>query len=238
MAEQPRRTPDRLLQEGCIAISRLLLIEDDAPLGEAIRRGLEHSAHAVDWVTRGEDALASVRVETYDVILLDLGLPDVSGLDILRVVRSDRHAAPVIIITAQDRPSQRVAGLDAGADDYLIKPVDLDELAARVRAQLRRKDGRDTEQLTIRDVSLDLIGHTVCLHDEPVSLTAKEYKIAALLMRRAGQFVTKPQIEAVLYDQSRLVESNTVEVAVSALRRKLGRDFIVTARGLGYMVAR
>lgn len=219
-------------------MSRLLLVEDDAPLGGAIKRALEEACHAVDWVAMGEDAVALAGVEAYDVILLDLGLPDLSGLDVLRAIRSARGSPPVIIITAQDRIGQRIGGLDAGADDYLVKPVDIDELAARVRAQIRRRDGRDTQVIAIRDVALDLAGQTLARHDAMIGLTAKEYRVAALLMRRAGQFVSKAQIEAVLYDQERQVESNTVEVAVSALRRKVGREFIVTARGLGYMVPR
>ncbi|WP_216599879.1 response regulator transcription factor [Sphingomonas sp. AP4-R1] len=219
-------------------ISRLLLVEDDPSLGSALRRALEAAGHAVDWATRGEDGIALIEAEAYGVVLLDLGLPDVDGLEVIRAIRSLRHTARIIIITAQDRTSQRIRGLDAGADDYLVKPVDVDELAARVRAQLRRADRRATDLLTVRDIAIDLAGQTVALNGEPVAITAKEYKVLALLMRRAGQFITKSQIEAALYDNERLIESNTVEVAVSSLRRKLGREAIVTARGLGYMVAR
>ncbi|MBQ1499754.1 MAG: response regulator transcription factor [Sphingomonas sp.] len=219
-------------------MARLLLIEDDAPLGRGMRAALEDAGHAVDWARTGEEALLACRSEAYGVVLLDLGLPDVSGLEVLRELRSENRLVPVIVITAQDRITQRIAGLDAGADDYLVKPLDIDELTARVRAQLRRRDGRGSDLLVVRDVALDLGGRTVRLRDQPVALTAKEFRIAALLMRRAGRFVSKAELEAALYDQDQYIESNTVEVAISALRRKLERDFIVTARGLGYMVAK
>ncbi|WP_137861692.1 MULTISPECIES: response regulator transcription factor [unclassified Sphingomonas] len=219
-------------------MARLLLVEDDLPLGKGVKAALEDAGHAVDWVRKGEEALLAYRSEAYGVVLLDLGLPDVSGLELLRGLRSENRLVPVIVITAQDRITQRIAGLDAGADDYLVKPLDIDELAARVRAQLRRRDGRGSDLLVAREVTLDLSGRTVRLRDQPVALTAKEFRIAALLMRRAGRFVSKAELEATLYDQDQYVESNTVEVAISALRRKLDKDFIVTARGLGYMVAK
>ena len=219
-------------------MARLLLVEDDLPLGKGVKAALEDAGHAVDWVRKGEEALLAYRSEAYGVVLLDIGLPDVSGLELLRGLRSENRLVPVIVITAQDRITQRIAGLDAGADDYLVKPLDIDELAARVRAQLRRRDGRGSDLLVAREVTLDLSGRTVRLRDQPVALTAKEFRIAALLMRRAGRFVSKAELEATLYDQDQYVESNTVEVAISALRRKLDKDFIVTARGLGYMVAK
>lgn len=219
-------------------MARLLLVEDDMHLGKGIKAALEDDGHAVDWVRNGEEALLAHRSEAYGVVLLDLGLPDVAGLELLRTLRTESRLVPVVVVTAQDRVTPRIAGLDAGADDYLVKPIDIDELAARVRAQLRRRDGRGSDLLVARDVTLDLGGRTVRLRDRPVALTAKEFRIAALLMRRAGRFVSKAELEATLYDQDQYVESNTVEVAISALRRKLDKDFIVTARGLGYMVAK
>ena len=219
-------------------MARLLLVEDDVSLGRALKGALEAAGHAVDWVQRGEDALLSIRSENYGVFLLDLGLPDLSGLEVLRAFRLENHQVPVIVITAQDLTSQRIAGLDAGADDYLVKPVDIDELAARVRAQLRRRDGRGSDIVVAQHVILDLSGRTVTLREVPVALTAKEFRIVALLMRRVGRFVSKTELETMLYDHDQYVESNTVEVAISALRRKLGREFIITARGLGYMVAK
>lgn len=215
---------------------RLLLAEDDADLGPTMRRALEMEGYVVDLVTRGDDVCAAARADRYDVILLDIGLPRVSGIDVLRALRAAQDATPVIIVTAFDRTQQRIAGLDAGADDYVVKPVDLDELAARVRSQLRRRDGRRNEQVTIGPVTLDFAGNVVTFDGHVVPLTAKEYRVLALLMRRARRFVSKTDLEAELYDQDNWAESNTVEVAISSLRRKLGRDFIRTARGLGYMV--
>lgn len=215
---------------------RLLVAEDDADLGRAMKRALEIDGYVVDLVARGDDALAAAGVASYDVILLDIGLPHMSGLDVLRQLRSQRDATPVIIITAFDRTPHRVAGLDAGADDYVVKPVDLEELAARIRSQLRRKDRRQDDSASVGAVTLDFAGHVATLDGEDVALTAKEFRVLALLMRRARRFVSKADLEGELYDQDQWVESNTIEVAISALRRKFGRDFIRTARGLGYMV--
>ncbi|AXB80031.1 DNA-binding response regulator [Novosphingobium sp. P6W] len=201
-----------------------------------MKRALELDGYVADLFTRGDDVLAAARVASYDVILLDLGLPHMSGLEVLRALRSAKDATPVIIITAFDRTPHRVAGLDAGADDYVVKPVDLEELAARIRSQLRRKDRRQDDSMSVGAVTLDVTGHVAVLDGEPVALTAKEFRVLALLMRRSRRFVSKADLEGELYDQDQWVESNTVEVAISALRRKFGRDFIRTARGLGYMV--
>lgn len=215
---------------------RLLLAEDDADLGPALKRSLELDGHAVDLLVRGDEVTAAASVNRYDVILLDIGLPHLSGLEALRQLRSAGDGTPVIVITAFDRTHHRVAGLDAGADDYVVKPVDLEELSARIRAQLRRRDRLQDNSIRIGDVTLDLSGHTVSLAGEMVALTPKEYRVLALLMRRNRRFVSKTDLEGELYDQEQWIESNTVEVAISSLRRKLGRDFIRTARGLGYMV--
>jgi DNA-binding response OmpR family regulator len=217
-------------------LPRLLLAEDDADLGPAIKRALELEGYMVDLFARGDDLFAAARANAYEVILLDIGLPDRSGLDVLRDLRAAGDATPVIVITAFDRTRQRVAGLDAGADDYVVKPVDMEELAARIRSQLRRRDGRRDNSISIGPVALDFTGHVVTLEGKDVALTAKEFRVLALLMRRSRRFVSKADIEAELYDQDNWAESNTVEVAISALRRKIGRDFIHTARGLGYMV--
>jgi len=217
-------------------LPRLLVAEDDAALGSAMKRALELDGYVVDLFARGDDVLEAASVGDYDVILLDLGMPRMGGLDVLRQLRADGNATPVIIVTAFDRTRQRVAGLDAGADDYVVKPVDLEELAARIRSQLRRKDGRPADSMSVGEVTLDVSGHIAARSGEPVALTAKEFRVLALLMRRARRFVSKADLEGELYDQDHWVESNTVEVAISALRRKFGRDFIRTARGLGYMV--
>jgi len=217
---------------------RILLLEDDPALGQALRRGLEQAGYAVDWMTRGDDLATVEPATTHAVILLDLGLPHLSGLEALRALRARRDTTPVIIITAQDRRDQKVAGLDAGADDYLVKPLDLDEMLARIRAQIRRRDNRSSDLVFAGEMRLDLTGRLAWKGDEPVPITAKEYKILALLMRRLGRFVSKSELEAEVYDDDVEIESNTIEVSISALRRKFGREAIVTARGLGYMTPR
>ncbi|QDK35411.1 MULTISPECIES: response regulator transcription factor [Sphingomonadaceae] len=215
---------------------RLLIAEDDADLGPAMKRALELDGYVVDLVARGDEVGAALAASAYDVVLLDIGLPHMTGLEVLRELRSQRNATPVIVITALDRTTHRVAGLDAGADDYVVKPVDLEELAARIRAQLRRRDRRHDDSLCVGRVTLDFAGHVASMDGEEVPLTAKEFRVLALLMRRSRRFVSKADLEGELYDQDQWVESNTIEVAISALRRKFGRDFIRTARGLGYMV--
>ncbi|NQE63574.1 response regulator transcription factor [Caulobacter sp. RHG1] len=217
---------------------RLLLVEDDPHLGPAMRRALEADRYAVDLAATAEDASAMARVHDYGVVLLDLGLPDGSGLEVLRDIRNRSRTLPVIVVTAQDRVAQRIAGLDMGADDYLVKPVDIDELLARVRAQLRRTEGRADQHLTARNVSLDLAGRVAFRDDQPVALTAKEFKLAALLLRRAGGFVSKEEIDTALHADDTVVSANAIEVTVSSIRRKLGADFVITARGLGYMAPR
>jgi DNA-binding response OmpR family regulator len=217
---------------------RLLIAEDDPMLGAGLRRALERAGYAADWATTGEEAIAASSAQSYALLLLDLGLPEVSGLEVLRAIRSRRPEMPIIIVTAWDRPEQKVEGLDAGADDYVVKPFDLDELLARIRARIRRRDKRVSDRLTAHGVTLDLAARTVTKDGEPVAVTAKEFKVLAALMRRTGQFVGKPELETALYDSDSEVESNTIETAIYALRRKLGAELILTARGLGYTIAR
>jgi DNA-binding response OmpR family regulator len=215
---------------------RLLIAEDDPMLGAGLRRALQRAGYTVDLAVSGDEAMAAMRAQDYGLILLDLGLPNTSGLEALKSLRGRRDATPVIIVTARDRPEQKVEGLDAGADDYVVKPFDLDELLARIRAQIRRGEQRTSDALSAHGVSLDLAARTVTLESEAVSVTAKEFKVLAALMRRMGQFVSKEELEAALYDDTAEVESNTIEVAVYGLRRKLGAGLIVTARGLGYTI--
>ncbi|WCT72826.1 response regulator transcription factor [Sphingomonas naphthae] len=219
-----------------MAPMRTLLVEDDRLLGSALKRGLETAGHRVDWVTAGDDLVAASPAEMYDIVLLDLGLEGMPGIEALRILRARHDDTPVIIITAQDRQAQKVAGLDAGADDYLVKPLDLDEVLARIRAQVRRADRRSSDMVVTGDIRLDLTGRVAWRGEERVAITAKEYRLLAMLMRRAGRFVSKADLEAGLYDDETEIESNTIEVAVSALRRKFGKDAILTARGLGYMI--
>jgi len=215
---------------------RLLIAEDDPMLGAGLRRALQRAGYTVDLAVTGEEAMAATRAQDYELILLDLGLPHVGGLEALKALRGRRDPTPVIIVTARDRPEQKVEGLDAGADDYVVKPFDLEELMARIRAHIRRGEQRTSDVISAHEVSVQLAARTVTLRGEPVAVTAKEFKVLAALIRRIGQFVSKEELEGALYDDTAEVESNTIEVAVYGLRRKLGPGLIVTARGLGYTI--
>jgi two-component system OmpR family response regulator/two-component system response regulator QseB len=217
---------------------KLLLVEDDAMLGAAMKRGLERAGYVVDWARDGEEALGGLAAQSYATMILDLSLPRLDGLQALKRIRAGRDATPVIIVTARGRGDQKIDGLDAGADDYLVKPFDLDELLARIRAQIRRAEGRVNDLLQVKDITLDIGARLVRRGGTPVQVTAKELRTLDLLMRRAGRFVSKDDLENALYDAAGGVESNTIEVTIYALRKKLGSDFILTARGLGYMVGK
>jgi two-component system response regulator QseB len=215
---------------------RLLLVEDDSMIGEAIRTGLRRDGFAVDWVHDAEAARQVLRTEQFDLLLLDLGLPRGDGLQVLQGLRARQQALPVLIITARDAVSDRVQGLDAGADDYLVKPFDLDELGARIRALLRRKSGRTLPQIEHLDVVLDPATHHVTRDGRAIGLSPREFALLQLLLERPGNILSRSQIEERLYGWGEEVESNAVEVHIHALRRKLGTDFIVTVRGVGYRV--
>jgi two-component system OmpR family response regulator/two-component system response regulator QseB len=217
---------------------KLLLVEDDAMLGAAMKRGLEKAGYVVDWAHDGDEALGALSAQTYATVLLDLSLPNLDGLEALKNLRTRNDPTPVIIVTARGRGDQKIDGLDAGADDYLVKPFDLDELLARIRAQIRRSEGRLNDLLRVQDVTLDIGARLVRRGDAPVQMTAKELRVLDTLMRRAGRFVSKDDLENALYDAAGGVESNTIEVTIYALRKKLGSTFILTARGLGYMVGK
>jgi two-component system response regulator QseB len=215
---------------------RLLLVEDDAMIAEAIRTGLKRDGFAVDWVQDGESADQVLRTDDFDLLLLDLGLPRKSGLQVLQSLRARQQALPVLIITARDAVSDRVQGLDAGADDYLVKPFDLDELGARIRALLRRKSGRTAPEIEHLGVTLNPATHKVTREGKEISLSPKEFSLLQLLMERPGHILSRGQIEERLYGWGEEVESNAVEVHIHSLRRKLGTDFILNVRGVGYRV--
>ncbi|MBV9912747.1 MAG: response regulator transcription factor [Sinobacteraceae bacterium] len=215
---------------------RLLLVEDDAMIAEAIRSGLQRDGFVVDWVRDGEVAEGVLRTEQFDILLLDLGLPHRDGLQVLKSLRAHGLPVPVLILTARDAVSDRVQGLDAGADDYLVKPFDLDELAARIRALLRRKSGRAAPLIEHLGVSLDPATHRVTHNGQQIVLSPREFALLQLLMERPGQILSRAQIEERLYGWGEEVESNAVEVHIHALRRKLGAEFIVNVRGVGYRV--
>jgi len=205
-------------------------------IGEALRAGLKREGFTVDWVHEARAAEAVLGSEPFELLLLDLGLPGSDGLTLLRRQRERGLAIPVLILTARDAVADRVAGLDAGADDYLIKPFDLDELAARIRALLRRRAGRPAPGIEHLGVTLDPAGHRVTRAGADVPLSPREFALLQLLMERPGTILSRAQLEERLYGWGEEVESNAVEVHVHGLRKKLGSDFILTVRGVGYRV--
>ncbi|MSQ59969.1 MAG: response regulator [Betaproteobacteria bacterium] len=217
---------------------RLLLVEDDSMIGESVRQGLRQDGYTVDWVQDGRAAELALASEDYAMLLLDLGLPRKSGLDVLRGLRRQGKGLPVLIMTARDAVENRIEGLDAGADDYVVKPFDLDELAARVRALLRRQSGRAEPVIVIGELTLEPASHHVTLAGEEVPLSSKEYALLHALMERPGAVLSRPQIEERLYGWGEEVESNSVEVHIHNLRKKLGSDWIRNVRGVGYFVNR
>jgi two-component system, OmpR family, response regulator len=215
---------------------RVLLIEDDYVLGAAIRDHVLSTGHAVDWVQRIDDARLALASVEYELVLLDLNLPDGRGLDLLKDLRSSGNAVPVIITTAQDQVAVRIEGLNSGADDYLVKPFDLAEMGARIAAVARRYGGNPTPEIVSAGVTVDLGRRTASVAGKKANLTAREWAVLERLLARRGGIVTKSEIEDSLYAFGAEVESNAVEVYVSRLRKKLGRDFVQTIRGLGYQV--
>jgi two-component system, OmpR family, response regulator QseB len=215
---------------------RLLLVEDDAMIGESVRKGLQQDGFAVDWVQDGRAAEIALETNPYDTLLLDLGLPRKTGLDVLAAIRRRGNAIPVLILTARDAVADRVKGLDAGADDYLVKPFDLEELAARVRALLRRKSGRADPVVQVGKLVLNPATHEATLDGKSIMLSAREFGLIHALAERPGAVLSRAQIEEKLYGWGHEVESNTVEVYVHSLRRKLGAGVIRNVRGVGYMV--
>jgi two-component system, OmpR family, response regulator QseB len=215
---------------------RILLVEDDEMLGEAVRDGLRQESYVVDWVRDSGAALAALSTASFSALVLDLGLPTSDGFAVLRWLRQNGRTTPVVIVTARDRLTDRIAGLDAGADDYLIKPFDIDELGARLRAITRRAVGHAESMLTVGEVVLDLRQRVVTCQGEPAGLTAREYAVVELLMRKAGCLVTRAEIEEELYGFEDDIASNAIEVHIHNLRRKLGPRFITNLKGRGYRV--
>ena len=213
---------------------RILLIEDDAVLGAAVRDQIAGDGHSVDWVQRLDAADTAIAGVPYDLVLLDLMLPDGRGLPFLRRLRARGEATPVIILTALDQVSDRIEGLNAGADDYLVKPFDLAELSARIGSVARRYGGNPNPLITHGPLQIDLTARSIHRDGHPVQLTAREWALLEALLPRRGQLLSKAQLEDKLYAFDAEVESNTIEVHVSRLRKKLGADLIVTERGLGY----
>ncbi|WP_372527881.1 response regulator [Piscinibacter sp.] len=215
---------------------RLLLVEDDRMIGESLRGALRLDGYAVDWVRDASAAQSTLASERFDLVLLDLGLPQGDGLDVLRALRARQDATPVIVLTARDGLGDRVVGLDAGADDYLVKPFELDELNARIRAVLRRHSGRAQPLLSHGGVTLDPATRQVTRNGVPVLLSAREFAVLEALMARPGALLSRAQLEDRLYGWGEEIESNAVSVYIHQLRRKLGAEFIQNVRGVGYFV--
>jgi two-component system response regulator QseB len=216
---------------------RLLLIEDDPMIGGAVRQGMKQQGFTVDWVTDGRSGLSAVANAVYDAVVLDIGLPRMDGLTLLQDLRSRGDAVPVLIISALDAVPDRIAGLNAGADDYLLKPFDLDELIARVRSLLRRHVKTPSSVMSTGSLRLDPVQRTVTHKGHDLSLTAKEFSILEALMRRPGAVLSRGRLEESIYGWGEEIGSNAIEVHLHNLRRKLGSDVIKNIRGVGYRIA-
>jgi two-component system response regulator QseB len=215
---------------------RVLLVEDDGMIAQGLQTALRQGSYAVDWVADGKSAETALQDSVFDVVLLDLGLPQRDGLHVLRAMRQRGDATPVIVLTARDETQQRIAGLDAGADDYIVKPFDLDEVMARMRSVLRRAAGRGDTAIQHGELRLDPVSRTVERNGAPVNLSAHEFSVLEALLQRPGAVLSRSQLEDRLYGWDDQIGSNAIEVYIHGLRRKLGNDAIRTLRGVGYFV--
>jgi DNA-binding response OmpR family regulator len=215
---------------------RILLVEDDRMIGDAVRTLLRQQGDVVDWAHDGPTADAALANEHFDLVLLDLGLPGKDGVEVVRNLRRRKSRIPVIIITARDGVEERIKGLDAGADDYLVKPFALEELAARIRSVLRRTAGHEEPQIELHGVTINPVTHEIRRNGQPVTLSAREYAIVEALMARPGVILSRAQLEERMYGWGEELESNAVEVHIHGVRRKLGAGFIQNVRGVGYYI--
>ena len=215
---------------------RILLVEDDKMIGRSLDRALTDAGLAVDWVDRGLDGLQALDGTEYGLLLLDLGLPDESGLEILQRLRQRGDSTSVVIITAHDGVDSRIAGLDGVADDYIIKPFDFDELHARIRAVVRRHQGRAASQVSVGELTLDLASHQATFREVSLVLPAKEFALLQALAERPGAILSRRQLEDRLYDWGNEVESNAIDVLIHYVRRKFGKDVVQNVRGVGWMI--
>lgn len=215
---------------------RILLIEDDELLGDAAKTGLTQYGYTVDWLKDGESAKRALKSEMFDLVVLDLGLPKLPGLSLLQYIRQEGITTPVIILTARETIEDRVKGLDSGADDYLTKPFDMDELCARVRALIRRSTGRAESTIHYRHITLDPASHTVTSHGQEVNVPRREFSLLQKLLENSGHVLSREQLMQSVYGWEEDVDSNALEVHIHNLRKKLDASFIRTIRGVGYMV--
>ena len=217
---------------------RILLVEDDALLGDGVYSGLRRDNNSVDWLKNGETALSAMAETQYDCVILDIGLPKMSGLDVLQQLRDSNNSVPVLILTAQDAISDRVKGLDAGADDYLVKPFEFAELCARLRALTRRGRGIASETIQYKNININTAAHTVDYNGKTIVLSRREFTLLVEMITNQGRVLSKQQLEQKLYNWGDEVESNTIEVYIHHLRKKLYTELIKTVRGIGYIVAK
>ena len=215
---------------------RILLVEDDPELGDGLTVGLRQAGFAVDWLRDGHSADQALQSESFDLVVLDLGLPRLSGMDVLNRARGRGLTVPILILTARDATGDKVSGLDAGADDYLVKPIDLDELSARIRALTRRSAGRAAPLLTHGELTVDLAAHRVTLAGDEIELSSREYSLLQMLLENAGRVLTRTQLEQSVYGWRDEPDSNALEVHIHHLRKKLGGELIRTLRGVGYTI--
>ena len=215
---------------------RILLVEDDALLGDGIQAGLRQHGFTVDWVRDGVAATHAAETEPYAALVLDLGLPRRSGLEVLKQLRQEKNPVPVLILTARDTVADRISGLDTGADDYLIKPFDLGELAARLRALVRRASGQAAALLTVGELSLDPAARTVSYRNEIIALSAREFDLLQVFMANAGRVLSREQLASALYAWGEEIESNAIDVHLHHLRKKISPNIVQTLRGVGYLM--
>jgi DNA-binding response OmpR family regulator len=216
---------------------QLLLVEDDQPLADSLRQALQKTGYAVNHVDNGNSALHTLKVERPDILILDIGLPDIDGISVLKKLRVSDKTLPVLLLTARDSVDEKVAGLDSGADDYLAKPFEMSELLARLRVLERRLSTVKTSEITIGPVSLDTLEQSVIFEGQSIELARKEYMLLKSLMENAGRVMTRSTLESHLYSWGEEVSSNAVEVHIHHLRKKFGNEFITTIRGVGYKLA-
>lgn len=215
---------------------RLLLVEDDELLGDAVKTGLMQFGYVVDWLKDGESARAALKSESFELVILDLGLPKLSGIQLLQYIRQEGNATPVIILTARESVESRVKGLDTGADDYIIKPFDLNELSARVRALIRRSQGRADAVIQYRNVTLNPAAHSVMVDNELINVPRREFALLQKLLESTGHVLSREKLMQSIYGWDEDVDSNALEVHVHNLRKKLNANYIRTIRGVGYMI--
>ncbi|KAA0914080.1 response regulator [Psychrobacter sp. ANT_WB68] len=216
---------------------RVLLVEDDLMIGESLTEALQDEAYTVDWVKDGRQAILTLKVQPYDIILLDLGLPEIDGMGVLTAIRDTKIDTPVLIITARDDVKDRIAGLDSGADDYVVKPFELGEIFARMRVLIRRAQGKSDNQLSVGNLNLDTAHKRVLIDNAPVDLTAKEYMLLTTFMLAPEKVMSKTELEDSLYGWGDEVESNAIEFLIHNLRKKVGQNRIKNVRGLGWYIS-